>query len=324
MAKFPEGSFNKTTDNILTKVTPWVVSLPNDYVTEGSPIPDSSEEPQQAQPNIVQRGKCLIPSSDLKRHVGQHLERLALFALNRSKLMPDDGKSARTEDAVARSESSFESLQSLDSMNSNANQGSSQAGSAVTVESDSKLAEIARFEDRYQMADYVPVKVSEIQRRIRETLVKSEFDHRCISEPLFFSPEGSLESIITVELVLWTFCNEGERPSYMYSDHKPIVDYTLGRGMKLLSILVLSGFEGKRLWQAMYLFLGNEFRDERLPLEASDLRNLVKSLPQVANIIKYRWNTELENLWDAESINNFCNNHQWKFCAPVFFQWKPA
>ncbi|KAF9784851.1 hypothetical protein IL306_006737 [Fusarium sp. DS 682] len=330
IANLPEGNFNEDKDTLM-KVTPWVASLPNAYETEGNSASYSSEEPQQVHPTIAQRGPSFIPSSDLKRHVGQHLERLALFAINRSKLIPDDGMSAHTEDAVARSESSFDSLQSLDSLDSDENYGNDQAEDTAPAEFDSTLGEIARFEHRYRLADRFPVKLGEIRRLIKETLVKSEFDDErsqsgyLTSQLSFFSPEGTVESIITVEVVLWAFCNQGETPSKIHSEPlKSRVIYTLGRGKKLFCISVLCGFEGKRLQQAMHLFRKNEIWDEKLPLQESVLRNLSKSLHEPVDRdhtelgdFNSSWGKELETLWNAESIDNFFNYHQWKFCAPV-------
>ncbi|RKL00305.1 hypothetical protein BFJ71_g5793 [Fusarium oxysporum] len=332
MAKLPEGSFKKTADNTLAKVTPWVNSLPNDYIIESNSTPDPSEESNKNQPNLTHRGKCLAPSSDLKRHVGQHLERLALFALNRSKLMPDDGKSAHTEDAVARSESTFESLQSVDSVESDGNQSHGHGEATVAIDGNSTFGDLTKFESRYLMADHVPMPLRETHRLIKETLVKSEFEHRQLeavytdSKPLFFSPEGSLSSIITVEAVLWAFCNQGEIPSEIHSKPlKSTVTYTLERGKKLFAISVLTGFEGKSLQQVMQSFEINDIWDENLPLMGSTLINLSNSLPDPVNPdhieskdIDWFLNHDLERRWTDESIDTFCYKHQWKFCAPVF------
>ncbi|KAK2929217.1 Protein kinase domain [Fusarium oxysporum f. sp. vasinfectum] len=332
ITKLPEGSFNKTTDNTLAKVTPWVISLPNDYIIEGNSTSDPSEEPNKDQPNLAQREKCLIPSSDLKRHVGQHLERLALFALNRSKLLLDDGESAHTEDAVARSKSIFESLQFVDSVESDGNQSHGHGEGTIAIDGNSAFGDLAEFESRYQMADHVPIPLRETRQLIKETLVKSEFEHRLLesvypdNKPLFFSPEGSLSSIITVEAVLWGFCNGVEIPSEIHSERlKRTVTYTLWRGKKLFAISVLSGFEGKSLQQAMKSFEMNAIWDKSLPLVASAFINMTNFWPDPAKpdqieskAIDWFLNHDLERLWTDESIHIFCNNHQWKFCAPVF------
>ncbi|KAF4334679.1 serine threonine kinase [Fusarium beomiforme] len=321
IAKLPEGSFTKDRD-ILIKVAPWVASLPNACESESNSTPHAFKESQQVHPTMSHRDPSLIPSSDLKRHIGQHLERLALFAINRSNFIPDDRMSAHTENAVARSESSLKSLQSLHSLNSD--DESQDYDQAEHSDLDLPLSEVARFEYRYRMADNVPLNLGDILNLIENTLVRSEFDDETIQS--FFSPEGSLESIITVEAVLWACCSQGETPSKIHSERlKSTIIYTLERSKKLFCILLLSGFEGKRLQKAIHLFREHQICDQKLPLQESILRNLSKpqhdladrdhtDLPRFIN----PWSLVIETLWNEESINNFCNIHQLKFCAPVF------
>ncbi|KAF5707177.1 serine threonine kinase [Fusarium mundagurra] len=333
IAKLPEKHFNQTTDGILTKVTPWLVSLPNDFATDGNQTPDSTERTHQAHPTIEKRGPCFIPSSDLKRHIGQHMERLALFALNRSKLMPDDGMSAHTEDAVARSETSLESLQSANSQEGYGYRGHGYDVVNFASKINVTPVDLARYEAQYdnQMWSHVHVKLEDTRRLIEETLVTSAFreqrptSYYSISNPLF-SPEGSLEGIITMGSVLSAICNPGETPNSIDREtFKYTVIYTIAIGKKLFSILVLSGLEGEELWHAMDFFNKNKICDKNLPLEESDLRNLSKYLYELnsqddtgSSDIDDLRRKEPRNLGSSELIDNFFNHHQWKFCASVF------
>ncbi|KAF5670735.1 serine threonine kinase [Fusarium circinatum] len=333
IAKLTEIQFNKATDSILTKVTPWLISLPDDFTTDGNPIPDSAERSHQAHPSIGDRGPCLILSSDLKRHIGQHLERLALFALNRSKLMPDDGNSAHTEDAAARSETSFESLQSGNSVAGYGYRGHD-PDVAVALKMNVTFADLATYQawHYHQMSDGVDEKLEDTRRLIEKTLIESVFtdqrptSHYLTSKPSLFSPEGSLEDLITMESVLSAVCNTGERPNSIDPEtFKYTVIYTKAIGKKLFSILVLSGLEGVGLWHAMDFFNKNNICDKNLPLEESDLRHLSNYLYELGSQDDTRSSDvddlrrkEPRNLWNSELIDSFCNQHQWKFCAPVF------
>ncbi|KAF5568943.1 serine threonine kinase [Fusarium phyllophilum] len=331
MAKLPESHFNMIMDSILTKVTPWITSLPNDFATDGNPTTDSIEKPHEAHPTIGQRGPCFILSTDLKRHIGQHLERLALFALNRSKLMPDDGMSAHTEDAVARSETSLESLQSA-----NSQEGYGYRGHGYDVVNfASKLNvtpfDLARYEAQYdyQMLNHVHVKLEDTRRLIDGTLIESVFkdqsptSHYLTRNLILFSPEGSLEDIITMGSVLSAICDARETPNSIDPEtFKNTVIYTVAIGKKLFSILVLSTLEGEGLWHAMDFFNKNNICDKDLPLEESYFRDLSKHLYELGS----QDNTESTDLADLRRkehrylglIDHFCIHHQWKFCAPVF------
>ncbi|KAF5530648.1 serine threonine kinase [Fusarium mexicanum] len=338
-AKLPERHFNKTADSILTKVTPWLVSLPKDFATDGNPAPDSTERPHHAHPTIGQRGPCLILSSDLKRHIGQHLERLALFALNRSKLMPDDGNSAHTDDAVARSETSYESLQSANSLKGNGHQGHGHDAANVASKMDVTLVDLATYEAWYhhEMLDDVHLKLEVTRRLIEETLIESAFtdqkarastsrSHYLTRNSCLFSPEGSLEDIITMGSVLSAVCNTGETMNSIDPEtFKYTIIYTEAIGKKLFSISVLSGLEGEGLWHAMDFFYRNNISDKNLPLEESYLRDLSKYLYELdsqddtgASEVDDLRRKKSRNLWSSELIDNFCNQHQWKFCAAVF------
>ncbi|EWZ85509.1 serine/threonine protein kinase [Fusarium oxysporum f. sp. lycopersici MN25] len=119
MAKLPLGEFNEIANETgLGKITPWVNSLPDEYEFPDASSPRTPEEPHPSQPATPKRAACSVSSNMLKRHLGQHLERLALFSINRSKFIPEDGKSVCTEDAVARSDSSLDSFESCGSPNS--------------------------------------------------------------------------------------------------------------------------------------------------------------------------------------------------------------
>ncbi|KAF4498468.1 serine threonine kinase [Fusarium agapanthi] len=334
IAKLPERDFNKTTDSITTKVTPWLISLPDGFTRDGNPTPDSTKSPHQAHPTTGHRGPCFMLSSDLKRHIGQHLERLALFALNRSKLMPDDGNSAHTGDAVARSESSFESLQSADSVEGYVYQGHGYDVVSLASKMNVTTFQLVSYETRYklQMMDHVHQKLEDTRRLIEKTLIESVFTdqrptgHYSTSNPSLFSPEGSLEGIVTMGSVVSAICNTGETPNTIDPEtFKYTVIYTEAIGKKLFSILVLSGLEGEGLWHAMDFFNKNNISDKNLPLEESDLRNLSKHLYELGrqgdtesiDVDDLR-RKEPRNLGSSELIDNFCNYHQWKFCAPIF------
>ncbi|CVK98860.1 uncharacterized protein FMAN_08398 [Fusarium mangiferae] len=339
IAKLPERDFNETTDSIFRKVTPWLVSLPNDFATDGNPTADSTEKPHQAHPTIGQRGPCLILSSDLKRHIGQHLERLALFALNRSKLIPDDGNSAHTEDAVARSVTSFESLQSVNSAESYGHPGHIQEAANFASKMNITLVDLAIYAAQYHKQMLNHVELEETQCLIEETLIESVFEdqgptsHASISNPYLFSPEGSLESIITMGSVLSAICNPGETPKGIDPESfKYTVIYIVTIGKKLFSSLVMSGLEGGELWHAMDFFNKNNICDKNLPLGLSDLENLSNYLREfdsqddtkstgAANrgTTLRRWLREQDRQRRrSELIHNFYIKYQWRFCAPVF------
>nr|RBQ83606.1 hypothetical protein FVER53263_13280 [Fusarium verticillioides] len=334
MAKLPERDFNKITDSILAKVTPWITSLPNDFATDGNPTTDSTEQPHETHPTIGQRGPCFILSTDLKHHIGQHLERLALFALNRSKSMPDDGISVQTEDAVARSETSFESLKSTSSMEGYGHRYHGKDAADVASNMNLTLVDLATYEAQYdyQMLNHVHVKLEDTRRLIEETLIKSVFrepwsaDYYVANELCFFSPEGSLEGIITMGSVLSAICNPGETSNGIDSvTFRHAVIYTIANGKKLFSILVLSGLEGEGLWHAMDFFNKNGIRDKSLPLEESNFRNFSKYMYELysqddtepTDIDDLR-RKEIRSLGSSDLIYDFCNEHQWKFCSPVF------
>ncbi|KAF5232125.1 hypothetical protein FANTH_13122 [Fusarium anthophilum] len=334
IAKLPERDFNKTTDSILTKVTSWLISLPNDFATDGNPAPDFTEKPHHAHPTIGQRGPCFILYSDLKRHIGQHLERLALLALNRSKLMPDDGNSAHTEDAVARSETSFESVQSANSAEGHVYQGHGYDVVSTASRMNVTPFQLVSYEARYrvQMTDHVYAKPEETRSLIQETLIESLFidqmptGNHSNSNPRFFSPEDSLEGIITMGSVFSAIYKPGETSNSIDPEaFKYTVIYTEAIAKKLFSILLMSGLEGEGLWHALDYFNKNNICDEDLPLEELDLRNLSKHLHELDNEDDTE-STDADDLQrkkssnsgSAELIHNFYNNYQWKFCAPVF------
>ncbi|RBR20854.1 hypothetical protein FVER53590_13280 [Fusarium verticillioides] len=329
MAKLPERHFSKITDSVLTKVTPWITSLPNDFAPT-----DPTQQPHETHPTIGQRRPCFILSTDLKRHIGQHLERLALFALNRSKLMPDDGMSVHTEDAVARSETSFESLKSASSMEGYGHGDHGKDAADVASKMNITLVDLATYEAQYdyQVLNHVHVKFEETQRLIRETFIKSVLEdegliiHAVISDKYLFSPEGSLECIITMESVLSAIFNTGEAPNRVDSEtFKYTVIYTVATCKKLFSILVLRGMKGEELWHAMHFFNKNKICDKTLPLEGSDLGNLSKYMYELYSQ-KHTEPTKIDDLLreehkgtvDLEFTDLFFNYYQWNFCAPVF------
>ncbi|SCV34328.1 uncharacterized protein FFB14_04809 [Fusarium fujikuroi] len=338
IAKLPERDFNKITDSVSTKVTPWLISLPNDFSTDGNQTSDSTENSHQTHTTIGQRGPCFILSSDLKRHIGQHLERLALFAISRSKLMPDDGNSAHTEDAVARSETSLESLQSANSAEGYGYPGHPQEAANFASKMNITLVNLATYEAEYhgQMLDHVHVKLEETQRLIEGTLIESAFKgpgptrHNSIFNPFLFSPEGNLESIITIRSVLSAICNPGETPNGIDPESfKYTVIYIVAIGKKLFSILVMSGLEGEKLWHTMDFFNKNNICDKSLPLEESDLRSLSEYLreldgevdtgsPEAAGRGRMVHKKLNRLLWSSELIKKIGIRYQWRFCAPVF------
>ncbi|PNP61391.1 hypothetical protein FNYG_13874 [Fusarium nygamai] len=249
--------------------------------------------------------------------------------------MPDDGMSAHTEDAVARSETSLESLQSANSVEGYGHRDHGKDAADVASKMNITLVDLATYEARYhyQMLNHVHVELEETERLIRETLIESVFEdqgsisHDFISNPHLFSPEGSLEGIITMESVLSAIFNPGEAPNRVDPEtFKYTVIYTVATGRKLFSILVLSGLKGEELWHAMDFFNKNNICDKSLPLEESDLRNLPKYLCEFdsqgdtgfsdADDLRRK---KPRNLGRLELIDNFCNRHQWKFCAPVFW-----
>ncbi|KAF4438717.1 serine/threonine protein kinase [Fusarium austroafricanum] len=353
IAKLPEGNFNETNDNILRKVAPWVISLPSDCATDNNSTPDTSDEPQRTHLIISQREPFFVPSGDLKRHIGQHLERLALFAINRSKLILDDGKSAQTEEAMARSESSFVSFQSLDSLDSNEDCGKEERNFLTSALDDSSLetkegiksddsemiddkakaAAIAELEEildeiRDEMGSIedrrneIPRKEAQkIHQLIGDTLVNDEFDGR----PNLFLPEGSLGNIITAKSVIRTFCNPYDNPGPTEIESLASqLRYTLVRGQKVFATLVLSGFAGKLLQQAIHLFSDNGICDKKLPLEKSDLRSLSESPPDPSHqaysdsgSYYSAWPEKFIAFGDKESIDDFWA-FQWRLCAPIF------
>lgn len=151
---------------------------------------------------------------------------------------------------------------------------------------------------------------------IRQALVKSEFDQE-IRE---FIPEGSLDSLITKESILWTFCRKRQTPPQVMSKFRKIVDIILTRGKKLFAISLLTGFKNKRLRQVMDLFESNNISDSRLPLENSDLKSL-SSLPfNPADDDEDDDDDSMDDhepLWTMFHIHHFCGE-QWKLCAPIF------
>ncbi|KAM0429226.1 hypothetical protein ACHAPT_006440 [Fusarium lateritium] len=103
--KLPEGRFNEDLEaDRLEHLRKWAVSLPEEYESLSM---DDMKATTPTQSATQQNSHCIVASTKLKRHLGQHLERLALFAINRSKMMADDQKSVSTDNAIPRSESSL-------------------------------------------------------------------------------------------------------------------------------------------------------------------------------------------------------------------------
>ncbi|CZR49380.1 uncharacterized protein FPRO_08879 [Fusarium proliferatum ET1] len=304
MVKLPLGEFNEiANDTGLGKIIPWVNSLPDEYEFPDASSPRAPEEPYTSHPATPQRAACSVSSNMLKRHLGQHLERLALFSINRSKFIPEDGKSVCTEDAVARSDSSLGSFESCGRPNSDRDSEEGHVALGDSVENNKVGYSSTR-------------KAPNLVQLVRETLVEGSFNGRSF----LFSPEGSLDSIMTEQSILQAFYEAYQVPSDLTDSVLTETVSTILRGSKkLLAILVLCGFESMRLYRLISLFIEKGLSDNRLPLEESVLRIISRSdLSDTQDSRDSDATGKALHSLSGFSIDNFCRIQQWRFCAPVF------
>ncbi|KAJ3533867.1 hypothetical protein NM208_g7792 [Fusarium decemcellulare] len=187
--------------------------------------------------------------------------------------------------------------------------------------------------------------------RASRKLSASHFDRGIRS----FSPEGSLDELITRNSILRAFYEQGRKPPEITPAHvERTVDFILDRAKKLFAISILTGFKHEKLRQVMSLFESNSISDRKLPLEKSHLRDLgppffdpgeddghgsedSSDFGATGKRALSHGNDDdddydgsdddsdeedtedEESLWEESDISHFCDTHQWEICAPVFF-----
>ncbi|KAM5356863.1 hypothetical protein ACJ41O_003509 [Fusarium nematophilum] len=107
--------------------------------------------------------------------------------------------------------------------------------------------------------------------QIFQTLVTSEFHEKDCS----FSPEGSLDKLITKNSVVWAFYKKGVKPPEEIPESlETTVKFILERARKLFAISIRTRFKDDELRQVMELFMVKEISDSDLPFDEQTLTSL--------------------------------------------------
>lgn len=137
---------------------------------------------------------------------------------------------------------------------------------------------------------------------IQQTFMKSTFP---IGRDEHYSPEGSLNSIITkisIEKALTSPTGWRRRPR---SPQKELVDFTLQKATKLFAICVFIDLKGEKLRTTATLFLREEICDQDLPIDRQTLNTSA------------RFSCFRGPGWDPSRRENLLR-FQWYFLAPRF------
>lgn len=117
---------------------------------------------------------------------------------------------------------------------------------------------------------------------------------------LCFSPDGSLDSIITATRLEEILTGIGHDSALQ---NKTLIDYVLRKATKLFAIVIWIDFRGERLMTTMTSFYRNETCDQDLPVDLEVLETSLKF--------------SVCRSWKPSYKTNFLTS-QWIFLAPRF------